>query len=83
MIIIISKSQIQSKIFKNINEKIGLALNSAENKVDRLNNIINELEEIINYEIQEWKDTDDELMKARVQEDKHILEVIEELKENK
>ena len=68
---------------ENINEKIGLALNSAENKVDRLNNIINELEEIINYEIQEWKDTDDELMKARVQEDKHILEVIEELKENK
>lgn len=50
---------------------------------DRLNNIINGLEEIINYEIQEWKDTDDELMKARVQEDKHILEVIEELKENK
>lgn len=49
---------------------------------DELNNIINELEEIINYEIQEWKDTDDELMKARVQEDKHILEVIEELKEN-
>ena len=50
-------------------------------EIDRLNNIINELEEIINYEIQEWKDTDDELMKARVQEDKHILEVIEELKE--
>lgn len=29
---------------ENINEKIGLALDSAENKVDRLNNIINELE---------------------------------------
>lgn len=53
-----------------------------DKEIDRLNNIINELEEIINYEIQEWKDTDDELMKARVQEDKHILEVIEELKEN-
>ena len=51
-------------------------------ELNRLNNIIDELEEIINYEIQEWKDTDDELMKARVQEDKHILEVIEELKEN-
>ena len=55
----------------------------ARKEIKRLNNIINELEEIINYEIQEWKDTDDELMKARVQEDKHILEVIEELKENK
>ena len=31
---------------ENINEKIGLALDSAENKVDRLNNIINELEKI-------------------------------------
>lgn len=33
---------------ENINEKIGLALDSAENKVDRLNNIIKEKDNIIN-----------------------------------
>ena len=64
------------------NQKLKNLLVYSKVEIDRLNNIIDELEEIINYEIQEWKDTDDELMKARVQEDKHILEVIEELKEN-
>jgi len=56
-------------------------LEKAQKEIGRLNNIINELEEIINYEIQEWKDTDDELMKARVIEDKHILDIIAELKD--
>ena len=71
------------------NERLNNIIKELSKDVDMWNkkyneqfNIINKLEEIINYEIQEWKDTDDELMKARVQEDKHILEVIEELKEN-
>ena len=61
---------------ENINEKIGLALDSAENKVDRLNNIINELEKWIKennlgeYRTENVVDTDE------------LLDKLKELKEN-
>jgi len=54
-----------------------------EKEIDRLNNIINELEKHLNQEILEWKDNNDDWIKAQVQEDKIILDKLKELKENK
>ena len=68
----------------NINEKIGLALDSAENKVDRLNNIISQIETLV---INHNCDTGDiyykyngKYLKSELKE--RIIELVE-LKENK
>lgn len=51
-------------------------------EIDRLNNIINELENHLNQEILEWDYNSDDWIKAQVQEDKIILNKLKELKEN-
>ena len=78
----INKKEDEIDRLNNIIKELSKDVDMWNKKYNEQFNIITELEEIINYEIQEWQDTDDELMKARVQEDKHILDVILELKEN-
>ena len=60
-------------------DKIELLLNETE----RLNNIINELEEYLEKEWLEWKDVEDSVVKHEAQAYKNILDKLKELKENK
>ena len=52
-----------------------------DKEIDRLNNIISELERHLNQEILEWQDISDLWTKAQVQEDRIILDKLKELKE--
>lgn len=54
-----------------------------QKEIDRLNNIIKELEKHLNQEIIEWQDASDLWTKAQVQEDKIVLNKLKKLKENK
>lgn len=50
-------------------------------EIERLNNVINVLERHLHQEILEWQDSDDDFIKAQVQEDRIILDYLKELKE--
>lgn len=50
-----------------------------DNEIERLNNILNELKEYLKLEIAEWQDVDNISTRARVEEDKDILDKIKEL----
>lgn len=63
------------------NEIVGVYDNLKEEN-QRLNNVLNELERHLEQEILEWKDCSDEWTKAQVQEDKIILDKLNELKES-
>ena len=52
-----------------------------DKEIDRLNNIINELEKYLNQEIIEWQYASDLWTKAQVQEDRIVLNKLKELKE--
>ena len=54
-----------------------------EQEIERLRNIINELEKILNKQIEDDKDTQNNKIFFMRQEDKHILNTIKDLKENK
>ncbi len=55
-----------------------------QQELQRKDNIINELKEYLKLEIAEWQDVDNIPTRARVEEDKDILDKIEELEnENK
>ena len=54
----------------------------AEDEIDRLNNIIDELEEYLNQEIIEWQDVNDLWTRAQVQEDRVVLNKLKELKDS-
>ena len=47
----------------------------------RKDNIINELKKYLEYEIEEWKDVENEWGKIRATEDENILDKIKELEE--
>ena len=51
-------------------------------EIDRLNNIINELEKHLHQEILDWQDANDLWTKAQVQEDKIVLDKLKKLKES-
>lgn len=55
-------------------------LNSKDYEIERLNNIINELEHHLYQEWLEWKDSDCESIYSRAGEDKAIYDYIQELK---
>lgn len=64
--------------------RIKKLINDCEEKdkeIERLNNIIDELEKYLEQEIIVFQDEYDEFTKAQVQEDKIILEKLKELKE--
>lgn len=52
-------------------------------KINRLNNILNELESYLEQQWLEWKDSYNEEIVAMANEDKAILDKLKELKEGK
>lgn len=48
-------------------------------ELQRKDNIINELKKYLEYEIEEWKDVENEWGKIRATEDENILDKIKEL----
>lgn len=79
-----SKSYQTSAFLNNIDfdkqEEVYDTVEYLYNEIDRLNNIINELERYLEQEIQEWQDVDEQATKAMVQEDKIILNILKELR---
>ena len=67
--------------FINDNFNIYDRLEEKDKEIERLKNIINELEEYLNQEIIEWQDVSDLWIKAQVQEDRIVLDKLKELKE--
>lgn len=58
-------------------------LNNLLNELQRKDKNWNELKKYLEYEIAEWQDVDNIPTKARVEEDREILDKIKELEENK
>ena len=54
-------------------------LKETQQELQRKDNIIKQLKKHLEYEIEEWQDVSDEWTKAQVQEDKIILDKINEL----
>ena len=51
-------------------------------QIQKLTNNWNELEEYLNHEIEEWQDVSYEFTLAQVQEDRIILSMMKQIKEN-
>ena len=70
--------EIRENETKLINE-----LEQKDKEIDRLNNIINELESYLEQQWLEWKDDSDDGIVAMANEDKTVLDKLKSLKENK
>lgn len=62
-----------------VNNEKNKQINELQQELQRKENIINELKEYLILEIAEWQDVDNIPTRARVEEDKDILDKIEEL----
>lgn len=60
----------------NINDSMDYIIKQQQQELQRKDNIINELKEYLKLEIAEWQDVDNIPTKARVEEDKDILDKI-------
>ena len=63
--------RLRKNVFENLRE------------IERLNNIIDELERYLEQEWLEWKDVEDSVVKHEAQAYKDILDKLKELKERK
>ena len=71
----------EKEIYKvNINQHYLEVLESQDKEIEKLNNIINELEHHLYQEWLEWKDSDCESIYSRAGEDKAIYDYLQELK---
>lgn len=76
-------ADIFKKDFNQLIDHINLIVNAHNKQVDKieiLNNIINELEHHLYQEWLEWKDSDCESIYSRAGEDKAIYDYLQELK---
>ena len=75
--IIMTKEDYDKNVEQLLVEKLEL-----EQELQRKDNIINELKKYLEYEIEEWKDVENEWGKIRTSEDENILDKIKELEES-
>ena len=64
------------------NQKLKNEIVYSKVEIDRLNNIINELEKMLYVKYDEWKDSANDIIRESAYEDLRILEYLTELKEN-
>lgn len=76
----------QMEVVNTFNEKqlwyvcaIAKAFEKSQQELQRKDNIINELKKYLKLEIAEWQDVDNIPTRARVEEDKDILDKIKEI----
>ena len=75
----IDKLRQQGKYPISTSMKLRNEIETLKQELQRKDNIINELKEYLKLEIAEWQDVDNIPTRARVEEDKDILDKIQEL----
>lgn len=80
-----SKEDIINQYWYDYNQmwKYARIIQDKYGEIERLNNIINELERHLEQQWLEWKDDSSDEISAMANEDKYILDKLKELKEGK
>lgn len=68
--------------YEEYKDTLNKQLEEKDKKIERLNNIINELESYLEQQWLEWKDDCDDGIVAMANEDKTVLDKLKELKES-